>query len=152
KAAGEALTVKKAPHRPGTARRTVCAPRGPSSSYRRPHAKETTMWWRTQFQSPRSRATVRRSRRLLLEPLEDRSLLTFLGPVSYPVGTPDAHSAADFDNDGILDLIVKNASMVSMMRGNGDGTFQPAVDFNADTTASLGGGTYSLAVEDFNTD
>src|SRR5262245_55716209 len=110
------------------------------------------MWWRTQIQSPGSRATVRRSRRLLIEPLEDRSLLAFLAPVNYPVGRPDEHSAADFDNDGILDLVVKNASTVSMMRGNGDGTFQPAVDFNADTTPSLSWGTYSLAVEDFNND
>src|SRR5262245_10897778 len=110
------------------------------------------MWFRSQIQSSRSRATVRRSRRLLIEPLEDRSLLTLLGPVSYPVGRPDEHSAADFDHDGILDLIVKNASTVSMLRGNGDGTFQPAVDFNADTTPSLSWGTYSLAVEDFNTD
>jgi hypothetical protein len=115
------------------------------------------MWWHTQFQSSRSRPTARWARRasaarLLIEPLEDRSLPSFLGPVSYPVGTPDEHSAADFDNDGILDLIVKNGHMVGMLRGNGDGTFQPAVNFNAGTTPYEGGGTYSLAVGDFNTD
>src|SRR5262245_7962039 len=58
---------------------------------------------------PRKRQLDRRSpqmRRLLLEGLEDRRLLTFLPAVSYPTGVDSlgAVATADFNNDGQLDL------------------------------------------------
>jgi hypothetical protein len=64
---------------------------------------------------------------------------------------PDGVAAADFNNDGKLDLAVANnnfqaASVVSILLGNGDGTFQPAV------TYSVGGGPAGIAIADFNQD
>ncbi len=60
-------------------------------------------------------------------------------------------AAADFNHDGYLDLAVANTALgsggsVSILLGNGDGTFQSAV--------FLGGGNYprSIAVADFNND
>jgi acetyl esterase/lipase len=54
----------------------------------------------------------------------------------------------DFDYDGIADLVTANyfSSTVSVLRGNGDGTFQPAVDFWS------GDATTGVAVGDFNDD
>src|SRR5262249_51232603 len=48
---------------------------------------------------------------------------TFQGPVSYPVGSkPVSVEVGDFNGDGILDLVV-TADTVSVLLGNGDGTF-----------------------------
>jgi len=58
----------------------------------------------------------------------------------------------DFNGDGIQDLAVANAGSpidlgnVSVLLGNGDGTFQPAQNFGA------GSGPSSVAVGDFNGD
>src|SRR5439155_6917772 len=68
---------------------------------------------------------------------------TFQAAVSYPVGScshpPDQRSfpwsvaVGDFDGDGKLDLAVANSGChtVSVLWGNGDGTFQTARDFGA---------------------
>jgi hypothetical protein len=62
------------------------------------------------------------ARRLLLEPLEDRVVLTFAAPTIYPVSSsPSSLAAADFTGDGILDLATQGGVLV----GNGDGSFQP---------------------------
>jgi hypothetical protein len=63
-------------------------------------------------------------------------------------GSPRAFALADFDADGIADLVTANffSSTVSVLRGNGDGTFQPAVDFWS------GDATTGVAVGDFNDD
>ena len=55
---------------------------------------------------------------------------------------------ADFNGDGKPDLVVSNlaSSTISILLGNGDGTFQPRVDFAAAT------GPSDLAVADFNHD
>ena len=48
-----------------------------------------------------------------LEPLDDRSLPSFLTPVNYDAGAnPFAVVANDFDNDGVLDLAVTNYGSV----------------------------------------
>jgi hypothetical protein len=76
---------------------------------------------------------------------------TFQGPVQYTAGTsPYALLAADFNGDGKLDLAVANAdagtNSVSILFGNGDGTFQAHVDY------PTGVGPHSLALGDFNGD
>lgn len=98
------------------------------------------------------RASGRRgpaTRHLRLESLEDRCLLAFLPAESYSVGTsPQAVLTADFNNDTILDLATANYSTsdVSVLLGNGDGTFDPAL------TSATGSYPLSLAVGDFDGD
>lgn len=58
----------------------------------------------------------------------------FQPAVSYAVGTgPVAVQAADFNGDGTPDLAVANSGSgdLSILLGNGDGTFQAAVTFDA---------------------
>ena len=83
---------------------------------------------------------------------------TFQVPVSYPSGgfsTSEA-AVADFNHDGKPDLVLTNRNCsqdscvtgsVSVLLGNGDGTFQAAI-----TSSSGDFGTFSLAVGDFDGD
>src|SRR5207249_8235854 len=71
----------------------------------------------------------------------------------FAVGTnPKSVAVSDFNGDGRLDLAVTNASSydvpgtVSVLLGNGDGTFQPVQSFAA------GNDAYSVAVGDVNGD
>lgn len=84
-------------------------------------------------------------------------LFSITNPVSVPafnrtdvpVGTsPQAVAAADLNGDGIPDLAVANSgsNTVSILLGNGDGTF------TLKSTLSPGNGPGSLAVGDFNND
>jgi len=79
---------------------------------------------------------------------------TFQAAVNYPTG-PNSSSVAvgDFNGDGKLDLAVANVGTVgdspgnvSILLGNGDGTFQPAVNYSA------GQDSTSAVVGDFNGD
>jgi hypothetical protein len=77
---------------------------------------------------------------------------TFQTPVNYAVGSlPHSVVVGDFNRDGITDIAVANAGgwftpgSVSVLLGNGNGTFQAARNFATS-------GSVSLAVGDFNHD
>ena len=81
--------------------------------------------------------------------------VSFSNPASYPVGTsPTATAVGDLDGNGKPDLVVANSGdpntsddgNVSILLGNGDGTFQDSTSFNA------GKNPWSIAVGDFNHD
>jgi Calx-beta domain/FG-GAP-like repeat len=108
------------------------------------------------------------ARRLLVEGLEQRQLLAFLPAADFPFGpNPVAVVAADFNNDGHLDLATTSLNWggndVSVGLGNGDGTFQAPQyysvgsfgsievgDFNGDSKPDLVIGTsWAQGVSDF---
>jgi hypothetical protein len=73
--------------------------------------------------------------KLGLETLEGRSLPSFLPAVNYPAGplaAPLSIAAGSLRGNGILDLVTDNINTrtVSVLLGNGDGTFQPAVQYS----------------------
>jgi Calx-beta domain/FG-GAP-like repeat len=87
--------------------------------------------------------------RLNVEVLEDRLTPSFAAPVGYAAGAAfEAVVTADFNGDGRLDLATANYGdyTVSVLLGNANGTFQPAV------TCDAGYAPLSLAVGDFNKD
>ena len=79
---------------------------------------------------------------------------TFESPVNYSVNVaPRELSIADFNGDGKLDLAVVNAGYssqpghtVSILLGNGDGTFQPQTEFQ------VGYQPFAITAADFNGD
>jgi hypothetical protein len=84
--------------------------------------------------------------------LEHRALpsgVSFSSPLNYTVGPfPVGMAAGDFDRDGNLDLAVANfyGNNVSVLLGNGDGSFKPAVN------SVVGTGPTNVAVADINGD
>src|ERR1700730_6545813 len=79
--------------------------------------------------------------------------LQFSAPTNYPVGTAPVWPIAvgDFNGDGKQDMAVVNrdSGNVSILLGNGDGTFQNA--FNVDTGSGPAPPAF-VAVGDFNGD
>lgn len=75
---------------------------------------------------------------------------TFGPPKFYPAGSrPESIATADFNHDGKLDLgVVDYSNQVSILLGNGDGTFQ------APRKYAVGQGTFliDIGVGDFNED
>jgi hypothetical protein len=101
-------------------------------------------------------------RKLALEALEDRTVLSFAPAVTFPVGVlPRAVTVADFNNDGKPDLAVVNQgpsststsqSSLSVLLGNGNGSFRPAVTTAVLNSGLATGNAGSVAVGDFNGD
>jgi hypothetical protein len=80
---------------------------------------------------------------------------TFQQSVYYPTESPTWVVAQDLDGDGNVDLAVSNAGLglvvppgASVLKGNGDGTFQPAVFYRAGSRTEVN----YVAVADFNGD
>lgn len=84
-------------------------------------------------------------------------LVTFVGVVNVPAQTAtfttqkypllgNTHIAADLNGDGKVDLAGAGANAVSIMLGNGNGTFGPKIDF------PVGFQTQAVAAGDFNSD
>jgi len=68
-------------------------------------------------------------------------------PHKLAVGNmPTAADFGDFTGDGNPDLVVSNNQSVTLLKGNGDGTFQAA------TTITAAGGATALVVADFDGD
>ena len=68
---------------------------------------------------------------------------SFLAAVNYAAGTsPGSVAVGDFNGDGKADLAVANydSNNVSVLLGNGNGTFQAAVNYAAGIWSSVGGG------------
>src|SRR5262249_17472121 len=86
---------------------------------------------------------------VVLERLEDRALPSFVVPLSFDVGrSPRFTAVGEFNGDNVPDLAVANwgadSTTVSVLLGNGAGTFQAARNFP--------GGIGVPAVGDFNGD
>jgi hypothetical protein len=109
---------------------------------------------------PLSRSAWRHT--LTLEAFEDRTVPTFLPPVTFPVGVnPHAVMVADFNRDGRPDLAVVNQgtlstsasqSSLSILLGNGDGSFRSAVTTGILNSGPATGNAVTATVGDFNGD
>ncbi len=114
------------------------------------------------FQARRSRTGRLREHWIGAEVLEDRTLLAgeplFPGPQLDAGNAPNSVGVADVNNDGVIDVITSSKTSflnyptayhgVSVLLGNGDGTFQPAQTPFFETSV----GPNSVAVGDLDGD
>jgi hypothetical protein len=84
---------------------------------------------------------------------------TFQNPQTYPIAQPIVRvfAVADFNGDGVADLFTlgrmtagNSMRFISVLLGNGDGTFQ--IPMNSNGNWGQGSGPYSIAVGDFDRD
>ena len=86
---------------------------------------------------------------MFFEVTPSSSSIALSAPSAFGAGTnPDSAAVGDFNGDGKMDLAVANegSDNVSILLGNGDGTFQAAVNYGAGTDPD------SVAVGDFRGD
>src|SRR5688500_3537494 len=80
-----------------------------------------------------------KANRFHFEPLEPRRLLSFAALLAFDTGSSAACVAAgDVNGDGLLDLVTANAGgggTVSVLLGNGDGSFRARQTFDGGTDA-----------------
>jgi hypothetical protein len=97
------------------------------------------MSWKFSQQFRSSPSGRRRHRGLALETLEDRTLLSvFTLPLSVSTGvssSPESVAVGDFNGNGKPDVAVANngTHTVSILMNNGNGTFQPPVNYNVNS-------------------
>src|SRR5579863_2592676 len=96
---------------------------------------------------PRSRQTVAHRTSSQTGASPQPQLFLDTSAPQYTIGdSPQAMAGGDFNGDGKPDLVAIYSSMVSVLLGDGDGTFQPHVDY------ATGSFPHSLVVGDFNRD
>jgi hypothetical protein len=86
---------------------------------------------------------------VFFETTRPTSAIALTTPAAFAIGSsPVSVATGDFNSDGKLDLVVANmfTNNVSMLLGNGDGTFQIHVDYATDTAPAF------VAVGDFDGD
>jgi hypothetical protein len=118
-------------------------------------------WARTNGRPRHLSVAARKQKRRCFSPglelLEDRNLPSFVGfanPLYYGVNVYQSNGAgsvvADLNGDGKLDLALANnaANSISVLLGNGDGTFQSPANYLTGSSFS----STALAVGDFNGD
>jgi serine/threonine protein kinase/Flp pilus assembly protein TadD len=153
KAAGEALRPSNGFTGPASSGWLVCTPgpmalyfyRGPAPQNRRPRA----MFLYPPIQRAGGPFGLALAALALLALDTPRAQPGFQAPVSFNTGqVPVFVASGDFNDDGIPDLVTANQAddSVSVLLGNGDGTFQPAVPYAAGSDPSC------VVVADFNRD
>ena len=89
------------------------------------------------------------SNTVLFEVTPSSSSVGFTVPSAFSIGTnawSRSVALGDFNADGKIDLAVAGVNDISVLLGNGDGTFQPEVEYDAGIFPNW------VAVEDFNND
>ena len=87
--------------------------------------------------------------RMFLNQGDGRGFFDPFLPTTFPTGTqPSPNEHVDFDGDGFLDIVTANTGgvNVSVLLGNGDGTFDPRTDY------TVGSGPHGIAVLDVDGD